>query len=166
MNNEKIGKYLATKRKEKGITQKELADEMGVTFQAVSRWEKGDSIPDLDSLDHLADFYEVTIDEILQRNVIKDNSFEENLHIVIFMIVNIAYIIGTVCFYGILTSFNVDFLAYLCYIMFAIAGLFLQNMYYIISEKNKQNLRWYLLAYIPFAISFLFFFLIDSGIID
>ncbi len=70
MDSKLIGKYLQQKRKEKDFTQKDLADIMGVTFQAVSRWEKGDSIPDLDSLDNLAKFYKVSIDEILQRDLI------------------------------------------------------------------------------------------------
>ncbi len=70
MDSKLIGKYLQQKRKEKDFTQKDLADIMGVTFQAVSRWEKGDSIPDLDSLDNLAKFYKVSIDEILQRDSI------------------------------------------------------------------------------------------------
>ena len=50
MNIDKIALYLQTKRKEKGVTQAELAKELGVTYQAVSRWENGKSIPDIDTL--------------------------------------------------------------------------------------------------------------------
>ena len=72
MKNIEIGNYLKQKRKEKGKTQAEIAADMSVTFQAVSRWEKGDSIPDIDTLANLASYYQISIDEILQvdnRNV-------------------------------------------------------------------------------------------------
>lgn len=41
MNNQKIGQYIASKRKEKGLTQKELAEALSVTNKAVSKWETG-----------------------------------------------------------------------------------------------------------------------------
>lgn len=68
MNNKKIGQYLRTKRTERKLTQAELAKEFGVTYQAVSRWENGDSIPDIETLVMIADFYQVSLDDILQRD--------------------------------------------------------------------------------------------------
>ena len=42
----KTGGYIRELRKSEGLTQKELADKLGVSFQAVSKWEKGDALPD------------------------------------------------------------------------------------------------------------------------
>ena len=52
-------------RKEKGLTQKELADLLHVTSQAVSRWEKGDVEPSVDTISNMAKIFEVTTDEII-----------------------------------------------------------------------------------------------------
>ena len=63
---ENVGKYLRSLRLNEGITQRELAAKMNVTHQAVSRWENGKSIPDVDTLRLLGEFYGVSMDEILQ----------------------------------------------------------------------------------------------------
>lgn len=46
MNTLKVGSQIAMRRKEKGITQNELGDRIGVSFQAVSKWERGETLPD------------------------------------------------------------------------------------------------------------------------
>ena len=61
----KIGKVLQELRKEKGLTQEQLAEQMGVTRRTVSRWETGSNMPDLDILMELSDFYAVDLREIL-----------------------------------------------------------------------------------------------------
>lgn len=53
-------------RKEKGISQEELADQAGVSRQAVSKWESGQSMPDLEKIILLSNFFEVTTDYILK----------------------------------------------------------------------------------------------------
>ena len=65
MNLEKIGNMLQALRKEKGLTQQELGEKLGVARRTVSRWETGSNMPDLDVLVELSDFYEVDIREIL-----------------------------------------------------------------------------------------------------
>ena len=55
-------------RKKKNITQEELAADLGVTAAAVSKWEKGYTLPDILMLCALADYFEVTTDELLGRN--------------------------------------------------------------------------------------------------
>lgn len=62
----KIGLYLLEKRKLNMLTQKQLADQLSISFQAVSRWEKGLSIPSVDLLNDLAKIFHVTVDEILK----------------------------------------------------------------------------------------------------
>jgi len=60
---ENIQKY----RKEKNMTQKELAEKLGVTYQAVSKWENATSAPDIFFLPELADVYDCSIDELFSR---------------------------------------------------------------------------------------------------
>ena len=61
----KIGKFLQDLRKEKGLTQEQLAEQTGVARRTVSRWETGSNMPDLDIMMELADFYSVDLREIL-----------------------------------------------------------------------------------------------------
>ena len=63
---EKIGLFLSNERKKEKLTQKQLAGKLNITFQAVSRWEKGISVPSLDVLDDLSRIFNVSIDEILK----------------------------------------------------------------------------------------------------
>ena len=64
----KIGTQIQTLRKQLGITQEALAAEMGVTVGAVSKWENDITLPDILMLCNLADFFQVTTDELLGRN--------------------------------------------------------------------------------------------------
>ena len=61
----KTGAFLKELRKEKNITQEQLAEEMGVSRRTVSRWETGSNMPDMDVLIDISDFYEVDLREIL-----------------------------------------------------------------------------------------------------
>lgn len=69
-------------RKIKGISQEELADKIGVSRQAVSKWESGQSIPDIDKIILLSDFFDVTTDLLLRgiENNKRDNS-TENIYV-------------------------------------------------------------------------------------
>lgn len=66
MDQERIGGLLKSLRKEKNITQEELAERLGVSNRSVSRWENGVTMPDFDILLELADYYDVEIREILE----------------------------------------------------------------------------------------------------
>ena len=65
--NDVIGANIARLRKEKNMTQDQLANLMGISFQAVSKWENGLSSPDVSSFPMLADVFGVTIDELFGR---------------------------------------------------------------------------------------------------
>lgn len=60
-----IGRKIASLRKDKNMTQVELADQLGISYQAVSNWERGDSMPDIAKLLDLSKIFEITIDELL-----------------------------------------------------------------------------------------------------
>lgn len=66
MNIEKIGQQICYLRKAKGLTQADLGERLGVSFQAVSKWERGEALPDITLLPVLSDALETTIDNILR----------------------------------------------------------------------------------------------------
>lgn len=72
-----IGSFLGELRKQKGLKQKEVAEVIQVSDKAVSRWETGRGIPDVDSLQRLSDFYEVSINQILAGRRIQENEVEK-----------------------------------------------------------------------------------------
>ncbi len=65
MDTLKIGHYIQHLRKSAGMTQKELADKLHISFQAVSKWENGDSLPDTAILLDLCDVLNTTADKLL-----------------------------------------------------------------------------------------------------
>ena len=65
MDIKKVGGQIAFLRKAKKLTQSELGDRLGVTFQAVSKWERGETLPDISLLPDLAKILETTVDFIL-----------------------------------------------------------------------------------------------------
>lgn len=65
MNQIKIGEFLKELRKEKGLTQEQLAEKLNVSRRTVSRWETGNNLLDLDVLIEMADYYEVDLRELL-----------------------------------------------------------------------------------------------------
>ena len=68
MSIEIIGKQIASMRKEKGIKQEELANYVGVSVQAVSKWENG-GVPDTELLPKIADFFSVSVDSLFGRSI-------------------------------------------------------------------------------------------------
>lgn len=65
MNQIKIGSFLKELRTEKGLTQEQLAEKLGVSNRSVSRWETGSTMPDITLLVELAEFYNMDIKEII-----------------------------------------------------------------------------------------------------
>lgn len=74
MEQEKIGKLIASKRKEKGLTQEQLAEMLGVTNKAVSKWENGRSMPDVAILQELCKILGITVTTLLNG---EENKEEE-----------------------------------------------------------------------------------------
>lgn len=66
MQQEKIGCLLKELRKERGLTQEQVAELFGVTDRTVSRWENGKNIPDISVLVEISDYYEVSIMELIE----------------------------------------------------------------------------------------------------
>ncbi len=72
-----IGQYIQRLRKEKGYSQKQLAEHLSISFQAVSKWETGESLPDIGLLLDLASLLDTTTDKLLSAGhlVIRKNKF-------------------------------------------------------------------------------------------
>lgn len=82
MDQKKTGSFLKELRKEKGLTQEQLAEILGVTNRSVSRWENGVNMPDFDLVIELANYFEVSIEEFLngeRRNDMIDKKEEDTL---------------------------------------------------------------------------------------
>ncbi len=77
MNAQKCGEFITELRKEKNFTQKDLATELNVSDKAISRWETGKGYPDVDSLQALSNFFDITINELLAGERAKTKTIEE-----------------------------------------------------------------------------------------
>ena len=79
----KIGKFISSKRKEKNITQSELAEKLYITDRAVSKWENGVCLPDAGTMPELCELLDITINDLFSGEVVdmKNNEkvLEENL---------------------------------------------------------------------------------------
>lgn len=107
MNQQKIGLFLKILRKEKNLTQEELAEILNVSSRTVSRWETGSNMPDISLLVELSEFYQISIPEIIdgerksekmnqetKDTAIKMAEYSKNeLHIEKWKIINILLIL-------------------------------------------------------------------------
>ena len=78
MNQQKMGGLLKQLRKERIMTQEQLAEEFGVSVRTVSRWETGSSMPDVEVLIELADYYGVDIREMIDGERKNEDAADEN----------------------------------------------------------------------------------------
>lgn len=76
MNQQKVGAFLKELRKQKGLTQEQVAEKFNVSNRTISRWENGNNMPDLDILIEISDYYEIDLGELLdgERKSEKMNS--------------------------------------------------------------------------------------------
>lgn len=74
MENNKIGNFIAKMRKEKNLTQQQLGDKLYVTDKAVSKWERGKSLPDITLLTKLSLILDVKVEDILSGEINKNNN--------------------------------------------------------------------------------------------
>ena len=77
MEQKRIGLFILSLRKEKNLTQKELADQLGVTDRAVSKWENGRGLPDVSLMKALCDVLDITVNELLSGERIDQGDYRE-----------------------------------------------------------------------------------------
>ena len=97
MNQEKIGQFIKKIREENKLTQKELADRLGVTYQAVSKWENGKNVPDISIIKEMSKMFNIDIDEILDGEK-KDK--KKNLYPLFLVVLLIILLVVGYIFYG------------------------------------------------------------------
>lgn len=83
MDQIKIGKFIQEKRKEKNITQSELAEKLNISDRAISKWENGNCLPDAGNMPILCDILEITINDLFSGEKVdmknNEKKLEENL---------------------------------------------------------------------------------------
>ena len=79
MDQEKIGKFIAECRKEKKLTQEQLADKLGVSNRSISRWENGKTMPDISLFEPLCEELNISINELFKAQRL--NNKKPNNHI-------------------------------------------------------------------------------------
>ena len=76
MNQEEIGRFIAKKRKEKNLTQKELADKLFISEKTVSKWETGNGLPEVSNMQPLCDILNITVTDLLNGGTKEDKTIE------------------------------------------------------------------------------------------
>ena len=77
MTDNKLGIIISKLRKEKGLTQKDLADELNISDKAVSRWETGSSSPNMDMLLRISKFFQVPLNDLITARVATEENGDE-----------------------------------------------------------------------------------------
>lgn len=83
MDKKQFSEFIVLLRKEKSLTQKDVSEIFSVSPQAVSKWENGDSIPDIEILEKMSEFYNVSINELIEgkrkdQDTLKDTNINSN----------------------------------------------------------------------------------------
>lgn len=79
MNQQKIGKFIQERRKEKNLTQVELAEKLGVSNRTISKWENGNSLPDYSMFNDLCKELDISINELLSGEKLTNENYQEKL---------------------------------------------------------------------------------------
>lgn len=77
MDQQKIGRFIAERRKLKNLTQAQLSEKLGITDRAVSKWETGRSLPDSSIMLELCEVLEISVNELLSGEVIEMTNYNE-----------------------------------------------------------------------------------------
>ena len=130
-------------RKMKGISQEELADMIGVSRQAVSKWESEQSLPDIDKIIIMSDLFEVTTDYILKGIEVKKQTSEKTVNMFIFVIVATVF-----NFIGLIMSVAVWYeeqapMAIIIGLIFMSIGCMVFGIGLVTSTQNKASAKRY-----------------------
>lgn len=169
MNQEKIGKFLFELRKEKNMTQEELAEKIGVTAKSISRWENGKTMPDLSLFNPLCEIFEITVNDLMKGefvdnknsiNVLGENIInmvsdletkkkrKNKLLIILLSLTLILVVIGRCFYYYYELDVKYDNRVMRCNISnkelnFTIKGQSVWNTDYIVKEINNEKIYFF-----------------------
>jgi transcriptional regulator with XRE-family HTH domain len=149
--NKDIGSFIKKQRKKKGLTQKELASLLHISDKAVSKWEVGDSFPDISLLFPLSEIFEISVDNLLkgtlpqkEKNVYKNFVyFNISMNIVVALLIMIYVTIllfnntqGSSLFITIIDITQFTFITLLILLGITISSSII-NLLYIVKTKGK-----------------------------
>ena len=92
MNQDKIGKIIEQLRKKNNLTQNDLANKLGVTYQAVSKWETGKNLPDISILKQISKIFNVDINDLLEGKI-SDKKSDSKFKIITYVVIAIALVV-------------------------------------------------------------------------
>ena len=157
MDQEKIGKFILEMRKQKGLTQKELAEKIGISDKTISKWECGNSMPDISYLDALCNSLTITVNELLSGECLTTESYsekaEENIMALMkesnkkegkgkmflgFVLITIGIVVWMITSEGIsalqyIWNYYVDFFGILIFMVISLGEIFLSG------KKTKEE---------------------------
>ena len=183
MDQVKIGTLLKELRKEHNLSQEQLADKFNVSSRSISRWENGNTMPDISVMIELADFYDIDIRELIsgeRKSEKMDEDLKETLEMVAdyteadkAKILNKVYICGQGMMIVSIASMIVYFIMYIFNISFSLtqfllilaSGIFsintimagLQLKGRVNLEKTKKRIRITVAVWVSIAVIILFF---------
>ena len=135
MNAKTTGEFILQKRKEKNLTQAELADLLGVTNKAVSRWETGEGFPDVTMLPQIATVLGTTVDEILNgKSNPRSKSISYNFYPLSVILSTIILLSGIIAVYLV----NNTFYELVSLIVILISVITCISIFVFSKEKYKQ----------------------------
>jgi transcriptional regulator with XRE-family HTH domain len=163
---DQLSKNIQELRKQKGMSQDDLAYQMGVSRQAISKWERGEGLPDLHHVKKLSQTFGVSIDELLNHTIdLGDNKPEERWPLILLLIpmigISISLVIGLflIGYYSIDLSVSffylirMRFLAYTIWDMFYIIiplatlfGIFMVKWFFDLMMKENKDIARFLLT--------------------
>lgn len=83
MDQIKVGKFVAEKRKQKNMTQIEFAEKLGVTNKSVSRWENGKNMPDVSLFIPICEFLDITVNELISGEDIREDEIRKTNEVMV-----------------------------------------------------------------------------------
>lgn len=122
MNQERMGKFIQEKRKEKNMTQQDLAEKLGVSNRTISKWETGRCLPDYSLINDLCKELDITINELFQGKDIDEESYTIEVkrkklkaylnavkrYLILIIVAYLFYRLYVFGFYGLLTKYPID----------------------------------------------------------
>ena len=171
MNQEKIGKFIAELRKEKNLTQSNLAEHLGVSTNAVSKWERGICLMDMSLLKPLSEILDISINELLYGERINKEELPkvaDNNIILLNKLYNtkktkmfIAKIGILLLIFMIFSLFNFKSLNDYCLMLSFLCGLF--AIYFKVMYQTQQEINYkifYIVSIIGIIINFLSYLIV------
>lgn len=129
-----LAENLVYYRRDKGLTQAQLAEKLNYSDKSISKWERGEGLPDILILRELADFYSITVDDFFKeekRKEKKDSYKRHDIHFINLLSVGIVWLVAAITFFVVLLSTN-WFLSWIIFLFAVVASAIVSLTLYCI----------------------------------